>query len=349
MKVVTAKTEKPVKVKRERRVKICVDKKVARANAIKLAALGILVLVCTLLFLFLGVNYSQSKFVSYAMKLRVPKLLAILIAAFAIGSASVVFQTINGGNRIITPCLLGIDTLYTMTHTAVVCCAGITSVLVLNANLSFAVDLVIMGVISTVVYNYMFKLTKHNVLYILLIGTVLTSLFGSIQSTLVMVMDPTDYEVLLTTLVASFDNVNSEILIFSVALLAIITLALWRDIRNLNVMSLGKAQSINLGIDYDRSVRRLLLGTTLFIAVATAMVGPLSFLGLIIANLAREFLKTFRHRQLILASTLFGMIILIGGQVLVERVFNYSVPVSVFISLFGGAYFLYLLLRKKKV
>lgn len=329
-------------------IKIYADKRVARSNAIKLTVLAVLVVVCVVLFLLLGLNFSKMKFINYSMKIRVPKLLAMLIAAFAIGSASVVFQTINGGNRIITPCLLGIDTLYTMTHTMVVFFVGITSVLVVNANYSFAIDLVIMAVISTVVYNYMFKLTKHNVLYILLIGTVLTSFFSSIQSTLVMVMDPTDYEVLLTSLVASFDNVNAEIIIFSVVLLCAITGLLWPDIRNLDVMTLGKAQSINLGINYDRSVRRMLLGTTLFIAVATAMVGPLSFLGLIIANLAREFLKTFRHWQLILASTLFGMLVLIGGQVLVERVFNYGVPVSVFISLLGGAYFLYLLLRKKK-
>ena len=31
--------------------------------------------------------------------------------------------------------------------------------------------------------------------------------------------------------------------------------------------------------DYDRTIRRLLLGVTLFIAIATAMVGPISFLG----------------------------------------------------------------------
>ena len=94
---------------------------------------------------------------------------------------------------------------------------------------------------------------------------------------------------------------------------------------------------------------RLLLGVTLCIAVATAMVGPISFIGLIMANLARQFLKTFRHRQLILASTLFGMAIMIGGELIVERVYHYAVPISVFIGVFGGIYFLYLLLTNKKM
>ena len=104
-----------------------------------------------------------------------------------------------------------------------------------------------------------------------------------------------------------------------------------------------------MGVDYDRCIRRLLLGVTLCIAVATAMVGPISFLGLIIANLSRQLLKTYRHSQLILGSALFGMIVLIGGQLIVERVYVYSVPVSVFISVGGGIYFLYLLLANRRV
>ena len=99
---------------------------------------------------------------------------------------------------------------------------------------------------------------------------------------------------------------------------------------------------------YDRCIRRLLLGVTLYIATATAMVGPLAFLGLIIANLSRQFLRTYRHSQLITGSVLFGMAVLIGGQLRVERVFVYSVPVSVFITVGGGVYFLYLLLTQRK-
>ena len=115
------------------------------------------------------------------------------------------------------------------------------------------------------------------------------------------------------------------------------------------MITLGKDQAINLGVDYDRTIRRLLLGVTLFIAIATAMVGPISFLGLIIANLSREFFKTYRHTTLIIGSFLIGIIILVGGQIVVERVYNYGIPISVFITVGGGIYFLYLLLRKRRV
>ena len=241
------------------------------------------------------------------------------------------------------------NSLYTLIHTAVVFCVGSGSVLAANANAAFAIDLVLMGITATLIYSYLFKKTKHNVLYVLLVGTVLTSFFSSVQSTMTRVMDPNEYDTLLTTLVASFSNVNAEIIIFALIVLAAVIFLLRRELALLDVLTLGKEQAINLGVNYDRCIRRLLLGVTLAIAVATAMVGPISFLGLIIANLARQLLRTYRHTQLILGSALFGMIVLVGGQIIVEHVFTYAVPISVFITVGGGLYFLYLLLTRRRV
>lgn len=299
-------------------------------------------------YMVADVNFENQKLFDYAMKIRTPKLIAMLITAFAIGGASMVFQSIIN-NTIVTPCLLGMNSLYTLIHTAVVFFAGSGSVLAVNSNVAFGVDLILMGITATIIYSYLFKKTKYNVLYVLLIGTVLTSFFSSIQTTLTRVMDPNEYDSLLNTLVASFSNINSEIIVFSVIVLGTVAFALRKDLALLNVITLGKDQAINLGVDYDRCIRRLFLGVTLFIAVATAMVGPISFLGLIIANLARQLLRTYRHGQLILGSALFGMVVLVGGQFLVEHVFAYAIPVSVFITVGGGIYFLYLLLTNRRV
>ena len=127
------------------------------------------------------VNFSNPKLLAYAMKIRIPKLIVMLITAFSIGGASLVFQSIIN-NTIVTPCLLGMNSLYTLIHTAVVFFLGSASVVASNANLSFAVDVVLMGITATIIYSWIFKKTKHNVLYVLLVGTVLTSFFSSIQT-----------------------------------------------------------------------------------------------------------------------------------------------------------------------
>ncbi len=320
------------------------NKRAYRKNIIKLIVIALIAIIIVAAFLFIGVKFHNHKLLRYAMKLRIPKVIAMIITAFAIGAATIIFQSVIN-NTIVTPCLLGMNALYTLIHTSVVFVLGSGSILFTNDNLSFLVDLVLMGVIATVVYSWLFKMTGHNVLYVLLVGTVLTSFFSSIQSTLTRVMDPNEYDTLLTSLVASFSNINSEIIIFSVIILALIGVIFRKEFALLDVITLGKEQAINLGVDYDRCIRRLLLAVTLCIAVATAMVGPISFLGLIIANISRQLLKTYRHTQLIAGAALMGVIALIGGQFIVERVFVYSIPISVFITVAGGIYFLYLILK----
>ena len=320
------------------------NKRAYRKNIIKLIVIALIAIIIVAAFLFIGVKFHNHKLLRYAMKLRIPKVIAMIITAFAIGAATIIFQSVIN-NTIVTPCLLGMNALYTLIHTSVVFVLGSGSILFTNDNLSFLVDLVLMGIIATVVYSWLFKMTGHNVLYVLLVGTVLTSFFSSIQSTLTRVMDPNEYDTLLTSLVASFSNIKSEIIIFPVIILALIGVIFRKEFALLDVITLGKEQAINLGVDYDRCIRRLLLAITLCIAVATAMVGPISFLGLIIANISRQLLKTYRHTQLIAGAALMGVIALIGGQFIVERVFVYSIPISVFITVAGGIYFLYLILK----
>ena len=121
-----------------------------RANLLKLGVMALLVLAACAAYLLVDVN---PKYFDYAMSLRVPKLIVMLIAAFAIGGASLVFQSVIN-NTIVTPCLLGMNSLYTLIHTAVVFVAGSGSILAVNANAAFAVDLVIMGLSATVIYGY---------------------------------------------------------------------------------------------------------------------------------------------------------------------------------------------------
>jgi len=318
-----------------------------KRNTYKFVILIAIAILSVVLYMTVGVRFDNPRLLQYAMRLRIPKVIVMLIVAFCIGGASMVFQSIIN-NTIVTPCLLGMNSLYTLIHTAVMFFFGTGSLVARNSNISFEVDLLLMGIIATFIYSYMFKKTKYNVLYVLLIGTVLTSFFTSVQTTMVRAMDPNEYDTLLATLVASFSNVNSEIILLSVVMIALVLFGLRKDLKVLDVITLGKEQAINLGVDYDRTIKRLLLGVVLLIAIATAMVGPISFLGLIIANLARQLLKTYRHSQLILGSALFGVALLIGGQLIVERVFVYSIPISVFITVGGGLYFLYLLYTQKR-
>ena len=239
------------------------------------------------------------------------------------------------------------NSLYLLIHTGVVFFLGSGSEFATNPVYAFAVDIIVMGTAASFIYYSIFQKTGGNVLYVLLIGTVLTTFFSSMQNSLTRIMDPNEYDALLNSLVASFTNVNAACIIPGIVLLALLAWWLRRDLSILDVISLGREQAISLGVDYETPLRRLMVGVALCIAVATALVGPLSFLGLITANVARQMFTTYRHTYLIAGASLVGMLVLAAGQFIVEHVMVYSVPVSVFVTIGGGIYFLYLILTQK--
>ncbi len=309
-----------------------------------------MVVLAGLVLLFIGLYqfaFVNPKFFAYAMGLRLPRLAVILIAGFAISAAAIVFQTIIR-NTIVTPCLLGMNSLYLLIHTAVVFFLGSGSLFAVNPVYAFAADVIVMGFVAGFIYYTIFQKTGGNVLYVLLIGTVLSTFFSSMQNSLTRIMDPNEYDALLNTLTASFTNVNAACIIPGALLLAAIAWWLRKDLAILDVISLGREQAVSLGVDYERTLRRLMVGVALYIAVATALVGPLSFLGLITANVARQLFTTYRHTWLIAGSACVGMLILTVGQFVVEHVMVYAVPVSVFVTIGGGIYFLYLVLTAGK-
>ena len=317
-----------------------------KKNRIRLLMLVILVLAAVVTYLLIHAHPEKPKLFRYILGLRIPTLICMMIASVSIGASTMIFQSIVH-NRIVTPALLGMNSIYSFLHTAAVFVLGTGSSLYLNANLAFAADLVTMGTVATVIYWYLFRVTGHNILYIMLIGIVLSSFFGSVQSAMIRVMDPNEYDALLTTLVADFNNVNGEIIVIAIASLVVIAVLLRKELGLLDVITLGRHQAINLGVDYDRVIRKLLFGVVLCMAVATATIGPVSFLGLIVANLSRQVLKTYKHTYLIAGASLIGMLALIGGQLIAQHIFHFTVPVSTFVTIAGGVYFLYLLLMKK--
>lgn len=155
-----------------------------KRNALLLAMLMIVVLAACAVFLLINNPINKPRIFKMFLGWRLPTLLCMVIASVSIGVATLIFQSIVN-NRIVTPALLGMNAIYSFLHTAAVFVFGTGSVLYLNANLSFAVDLLSMGVVGTLIYWVLFKKTGHNILYIMLIGTVLSSFFGSVQSAMV--------------------------------------------------------------------------------------------------------------------------------------------------------------------
>ncbi len=310
----------------------------------KLLLLFVLCLVLIVLYLSLGLN---SRNWDYALPRRVPKLLAIVITGSAIGFSTIVFQTITH-NRILTPSIMGLDSLYLAIQTLLVFIFGSGNRLVLNKQINFQVSVGLMVVFAILLFRLLFRKNGNNIFFLLLVGMIIGTLFQSLASFLQMIIDPNEFMMVQNKMFASFNNVNTSILTLASGILLIVFAYMVKYFSTFDVLALGREQAINLGVDYERLVRRMLILIAILVSVATGLVGPITFLGLLVTNLAREYLYTFKHNYLILGSIFIGVIALVGGQVLVERVFNFATPISVVINLIGGLYFIYLLLKEQR-
>ncbi|WP_102028577.1 iron chelate uptake ABC transporter family permease subunit [Salirhabdus sp. Marseille-P4669] len=309
----------------------------------KLSILGIISVLLIAIFLLVDLNGSWD----YIFPRRSAKIFAIVLTGAAIAFSTVIFQTITN-NRILTPSIIGLDSLYMLIQTIIVFIFGSGTLTMMNNYAHFLLSIGLMILFAAILYKMLFKREGQNVYFLLLVGIIFGTLFESLSSFMQVLIDPNEFQIVQDKMFASFNNVNTDLLFISTILLLLVGIYVSKYIKYLDVLSLGKEQAINLGVNYDHVVKRLLIVIAIMISIATALVGPITFLGLLVANVAYEFMKTYRHKYLISAAMFISIIALVGGQLLVERVFTFSTTISVIVNFIGGVYFIYLLLKESK-
>ena len=314
-------------------------------NRKQIIIMSIIALVSITLYVVWGLNAKNYRF---NLSLRIPKVLGILIAGGTISVASILFQTITN-NRIITPSIIGLDALYNLVQTFVVFVFGSTSIFMVNKTINFLSSGMLMILLAMLLFKAVLNNSKNNIFFLLLVGTVVGTLFRSLSSFMQVIIDPNEFDALQAKLFASFSLVNSEIIFIAIIILILIAMFLYKDFKMLDVMSLGREQAINLGVNYDKFSKKILMVVAILVSLSTALVGPITFLGILVVNLTYEITKTYKHSVLLIVGTLISVIALVGGQLLVERVFVFNTTISIIINFIGGVYFINLLLRESKL
>ena len=314
-----------------------------RNNTVKLIVLALLAIVFILLYGF----YDIKGGFDYAFPKRMIRIAAMVVTGCAIAFSTIVFQTITQ-NRILTPSVMGLDSMYEVVQTLIFFFAGSMSVWVLNKYLNFGAAILAMVLFALILYRFLFKANKHPIYLLLLIGMIIGTLLGSLVTFLQVLIDPVEYLSLQNLLFASFSNIKPDLLYIAIAILLLAFIIGYRMLGDLDVMSLGRENAINLGVDYDRMVMNMLILSSVLIATSTALVGPITFFGLIVANLSYQFFATYKHSILILGASLISIVALVGGQFFVEHVFELRTTLSVIINFIGGIYFIYLLLKESR-
>lgn len=281
-------------------------------------------------------------------KRRATSLIAMVVVALAQAFATVAFQTVTN-NRIVTPSIMGFESLYVLIHTATIFCFGIAG---LNAGRTlgnFTLQIILMVGLSLLLYGWLLTGKHANIHVMLLVGIVIGGGLGSLSTFMQRLLTPSEFDVLTARLFGSVNNADPGYYPLAIPLVIVAVFLLFRNSRQLNVVALGYAQATNLGVRFRATAIYTLILVSVLIAVSTALVGPMTFLGFLVATLAYQFADTYDHRYIFPMAAVLAFVILTGAYFLMNHVFYAEGVVSIIIEAVGGIMFLFVIMRKGRL
>ncbi|TIL92330.1 MAG: iron ABC transporter permease [Mesorhizobium sp.] len=278
---------------------------------------------------------------AFVVELRAARLAAMVLVGVAVAVSTVVFQTVCA-NRIITPSIMGLDALYVFCQTALVFALSGFGFAGIDPRLHFLGNFTAMTSLALALFLPMLR-RRFDLTLMLLTGVVLSVLFRSLTTLLARLLDPNDFAVLQGTVFASFNAVEPDLLLLA-GLITVVGVAIaWRARHVLDVLALGTDTAIGLGVAWRGTAAGLLVVVAALVSASTALVGPMAFLGLLVVSLTGRLVGTDRHAILLPAAALTAIIVLVGGQTILQHALGGEGSLGIVVEFVGGIVFLAIL------
>lgn len=277
---------------------------------------------------------------------RMVALVAMIIAAICQSLSTVTFQSITN-NRIITPSLLGFESLYSVIHTSTIFFFGAGALIQFTGTGPFLFQVAVMVLMSLILYGWLLSGKYGNLQLMLLVGIIIGVGLNSVSTFMRRLLSPSEFDILQARLFGSVNNSNSDYFPIVIPMVIIVAVLLLANSRKLNVVSLGKDVSTSFGVNHQASIIYTLILVSVLMSISTALVGPLTFYGFLVATLSYQAAPTYDHRYILPMALAIGFLIITSAYFFMYHVFNAQGVVSVLIELFGGIIFLIVILRKR--
>lgn len=276
---------------------------------------------------------------------RVYALVAMIIAAVCQSLSTVTFQSITS-NKIITPSLLGFEALYSTIQTSTIFFFGATALINFAGTEAFLFQVSIMVLMCLILYGWLLAGKYGNLQLMLLIGVIMGTGLRSMSSFMRRLLAPSEFDILQARLFGSVNNADASYFPVAIPLVIIAAGLLLAYSKRLNLVSLGRDPATALGANHRRSVIYALILVAVLMSVSTALIGPLTFYGFLVAILTYQAAPTYDHRYVLPMSLAIGFLIITGAYFLMYHVFRAQGVVSIIIEMVGGLTFLAVILRK---
>lgn len=270
---------------------------------------------------------------------RLPRLISILLTGAGLSVAGLITQTITG-NKFVSPSTAG---------TMEWCRLGVAFAIIFAGGEHKMIKILIAFVVSlfgTLVFVQLLSSLKFkNAIMAPLIGMMLGNVVSSVTMFLSYRFDI--IQNMSSWLQGNFSLIvkgRYEMLYLGLPFFVIAYLYANR----FTIAGMGESFSINLGLNHKRIVFLGLLIVAFITSVIVVTVGSIAFVGLIIPNLVGLY-KGDNVKGSLPETALFGaLFVLVCDLIGRTLLYPYEIPISVIVSILGGAVFLFVLYHNKR-
>jgi iron complex transport system permease protein len=294
---------------------------------------------------FINIDHIKASSLLIVLNIRLPRIILAGIVGIALASSGVVFQAIFK-NPMADPYILGISSGAAFGATLVII-FGISFSFLGLSMISIGAFLGAMGT-TFLVYNIARLNNKTPVITLLLSGIAI-SFFLSAFINLLMTMNNDQVEKIVFWTMGSVSSASWRSVAISFIPVVIGVSIFVFFSKELNVILMGEETAQNLGIDVE-IIRKLLLGVASIVSAAVVAVsGIIGFVGLIVPHAMRMIVGP-DHKRLFPYTIISGAVFMIIADTISRIALNPTeIPIGVITSLIGAPYFIFLLIKNKKI
>jgi iron complex transport system permease protein len=206
------------------------------------------------------------------------------------------------------------------------------------------------GAVLTLVLVFALARSRGRVspMRLLLVGVALSYAFSGLTSFVLFASpDPGAQSQVLFWILGGLGGATWSQIPWAMGLLLVTYVVVRYHARALNALALGDSTAQAVGLDPDRLRVRLLVVSSLSVAVVVSLAGPIGFVGLVVPHVGR-LLFGADHRTLTSASLLIGAIYLVLVDLACRTLFAPSeIPIGVMTAILGTPFFLWLIRHRE--
>jgi len=275
------------------------------------------------------------------LNLRLSRVGVGLIGGFALGVAGFVFQTVFR-NPLASPDIIGVSS-----GASAGAAAGILFLSGAAGVTLCAFGGALLSVVLALALSSLDRSGKNST--IVLSGVAVHSLAQTALMALKMTADPErELASIEYWIMGSLSGVSLSAIGGSMALCSACLAMLFLAHRQIILLSAEEGEARMLGVSVGKLRLFVLLISTLLVSCVVSLTGLISFVGLLAPHTARLMTKSSRPGVMLL-SGLLGGALLCGADILARSVAATELPVSIFTSLLGAPFLVYLIVRGRKL